>query len=294
MTADNPAADNPAVGNPADAGPVDAGLLDAVTHRFAADEMATCRQPGSPDRLQVAAVGTLAEASVGSPLLDAACRAMGIRIGGRTARADLGSLLADPDWDLALVLSPFKSHAGRWCDRLAPRAAATGVVDTLVRAGDEVTGYNTNSHAWAAAAAQLMGAEVPDRILVVGSGATARSVTFGALRAFPGARVGVAARSAAAAATLVSEHPGSEYVPDPGGFAPSLVVHVTTAGERDDERPLDVPLAAVLRPGTRVFDLTNRLSALQGQALAAGCVVMSGNLMQLLTNTLRAALAGTR
>ena len=56
-----------------------------------------------------------------------------IRIGDRTARADLDGLLAAPDWDLALVLSPFKGQAAGRCDRLAPRAAATGVVDTLVR-----------------------------------------------------------------------------------------------------------------------------------------------------------------
>jgi shikimate dehydrogenase len=269
-----------------------AGLLDTVTRRFTADEMLV-RTAGTT-RLNVAAAGTLATPSLGSPLLDDACRAAGIRIGDRTARADLDGLLAAPDWDLALVLSPFKGQAAGRCDRLAPRAAATGVVDTLVRAGGEVVGYNTNSHAWAAAATRLMGSDVPARILVVGSGATARSVTFGALQAFPRARTGVAARSRAAAAALVSEHAGSEYVPDPGGFAPSLVAHVTTVGEQDDERPLDVPLAAALQPGTRVFDLTNRLSALQRQALAAGCVVMSGNLMQLLTNTLRAALASAR
>jgi shikimate dehydrogenase len=269
-----------------------AALLDAVTRRFTADEMLV--RAGRATRLNVAAAGTLATPSLGSPLLDDACRAAGIRIGDRTARADLDGLLAAPDWDLALVLSPFKGQAAGRCDRLAPRAAATGVVDTLVRAGGEVVGYNTNSHAWAAAAVRLMGSDVPARILVVGSGATARSVTFGALQAFPRARTGVAARSRAAAAALVSDYAGSEYVPDPGGFAPSLVVHVTTVGEQDDERPLDVPLAAALRPGTRVFDLTNRLSALQRQALAAGCVVMSGNLMQLLTNTLRAALASAR
>jgi shikimate dehydrogenase len=269
-----------------------AGLLGAITRRFAADEMLVraCRATD----VNVAAVGTLATPSLGSPLLDAAWRAAGIRIGDRTARADLDGLLAAPDWDLALVLSPFKGQAAGRCDRLAPRAAATGVVDTLVRAGGVVVGYNTNSHAWAAAATRLMGSDVPERILVVGSGATARSVTFGALRTYPRARVGVAARSRAAAATLVSEHAGSEYVSDPGGFAPSLVTHVTTVGEQDDERPLDVPLTAALQPGIRVFDLTNRLSALQHQALAAGCVVMSGNLMQLMTNTLRATLAGTR
>jgi shikimate dehydrogenase len=269
-----------------------AGLLGAVTRRFTADEKLV--RTGRTTRLNVAAVGTLATPSLGSPLLDVAWRAAGIRVGDRTARADLDGLLAVQDWDMALVLSPFKGQAAGRCDRLAPRAAATGVVDTLVRAGREVVGYNTNSHAWAAAATRLMGSDVPERILVVGSGATARSVTFGALQTFPRARTGVAARSRGAAAALVSEHAGSEYVPDSGGFAPSLIAHVTTVGEQDDERPLDVPLAAALQPGIRVFDLTNRLSALQRQALAAGCVVMSGNLMQLLTNTLRAALAGTR
>jgi shikimate dehydrogenase len=268
------------------------GLLDAVTSRFAADEM--LGRAAGPGRMTVAAAGTLAEASIRSPLLDAACHAAGIEIDGRSVHADLAGLLSAPDWDLALVLSPLKGQAAGWCDQLAPRAAATGVADTLVRARGQVVGYNTNSHAWAAAAARLMGADVPERILVVGSGATARSVTCGALRAFPQARVGVAARSQAAAAALVSEYAGSEYVPDPGGFAPSLVAHVTTVGEQDDERPLEVPLAAALRPGTRVFDLTNRLSALQRQALAAGCITMSGNLMQLLTNILRAAITGAR
>ena len=72
----------------------------------------------------------------------------------------------------------------------------------------------------------------------------------------------------------------------------SDLAHVTTVGEQDDDHPLEVPLATALQPGTRVFDLTNRPSTLQRQALAAGCVTMSGNLMQLLTNTLRAALVG--
>jgi shikimate dehydrogenase len=268
-----------------------AGMLDAVVAQFAADEALTpAQRHGS---VAVAAAGTIADAAVGNPLLDAACASAGVRIAIRSAHADLAGLLAAPDWELALIISPLKREAAARCDRLAPRAAATGVVDTLIRTGGEVVGYNTNSHAWAAAAARLMGAELPERILVVGSGATARSVTAGALRAFPHARVGVAARSGAAAAALIAEL-GGEYVSDAAGFRPSLIAHVTTVGEQDDDRPLEVPLAAVLQPGTRVFDLTNRLSALQRQALAAGCITMSGNLMQLLTNTLRAALAGAR
>jgi shikimate dehydrogenase len=287
MTADHPTTGAPTAGDPAAT-----GLIDAVTRQFAADELLT--RTDRPGPLNVAAAGTLAAPSLGNPLLDAACQAAGIRLGARTAHAGLDGLLADPGWDLAMIVSPLKGQAAARCGRLAPRAAATGVADTLVRAGGEVVGYNTNSHAWAAAAARLTGEDAPARILVVGSGATARSVTFAALCAFPASRVGVAARSPAGAAALVRDYAGAEYVPDPGGFAPDLVAHVTTVGEQDDEQPLGVPLAGALQPGTRVFDLTNRLSALQRQALAAGCVVMSGNLMQLLTNALRAALAGAR
>src|SRR4029077_3623508 len=107
--------------------------------------------------VNVAAVGTLATPSLGSPLLDAAWRAAGIRVGDRTARADLDGVLAAPDWDLALVLSPFKGQAAGRCDRLAPRAAATGVVDTLVRAGGGGVGLNTNFPASSCAATPLTG-----------------------------------------------------------------------------------------------------------------------------------------
>ena len=103
-----------------------AGLLDTVTRRFAADEMLV--RAGRTADVNVAAVGTLATPSLGSPLLDAAWRAAGIRIGDRTARADLDGLLAAPDWDLALVLSPFKGQAAGRCDRLAPRGDPKSVV----------------------------------------------------------------------------------------------------------------------------------------------------------------------
>ena len=75
------------------AGSEGAGLLGAVTRRFTSDEMLV--RAGRTTRLNVAAVGTLATPSLGSPLLDAAWRAAGIRIGDRTARADLDGLLAE-------------------------------------------------------------------------------------------------------------------------------------------------------------------------------------------------------
>jgi len=52
-----------------------AGFLDTVTRRFAADEMLV--RADRTTGVNVAAVGTLATLSLGSPLLDAAWRAAG-------------------------------------------------------------------------------------------------------------------------------------------------------------------------------------------------------------------------
>jgi len=262
--------------------------LRLVRADFIAEELTV--RPAVRDSLVVAAAGTIAAAALENPLLQAPSRAAGIRLSRRIAVAGLDDLLAEPAWELALILSPLKQAVTAHCDRLAPRACRTGVVDTLVRAGDAVVGYNTNSAACAAAACWLMGGALPARVLVVGSGASARSAAAAARRQFPQARLGIAARSAAGAARLIRDVAAGEHVGDPAGFRPDLIVHATTVGEQDDERALDIPLDRALRPGGRVLDLTNRLSLLQRQALAAGCVTMSGNLMQLITNTLRIAL----
>jgi shikimate dehydrogenase len=70
------------------------------------------------------------------------------------------------------------------------------------------------------------------------------------------------------------------------------VVNTTTIGETDDATPPAFDLASAFAPGVRYFDLNNRTSALQSTALAAGCAVLSGALMQRVTNALRVALLG--
>jgi shikimate dehydrogenase len=81
-------------------------------------------------------------------------------------------------------------------------------------------------------------------------------------------------------------------VTDPAAFGADLVIHTTTIGETDDATPPAFDLAGAFAPGVRYFDLNNRTSALQTAALAAGCAVLAGALMQRVTNALRVALLG--
>ena len=69
-------------------------------------------------------------------------------------------------------------------------------------------------------------------------------------------------------------------------------MNTTTWGETDtsEAEPFGIDLAGVFLPGGRLFDLNNRISGLQHQALACGCAVISGSVMQRVTNACRAAL----
>jgi hypothetical protein len=100
--------------------------------------------------------------------------------------------------------------------------------------------------------------------------------------------VGVYGRSVEHATQLATDFAAS-VVGHPSEFGADAIVHATTVGERDDATTLDASVETALAPGVRLFDLTNRLSALQTTALKRVCVVVSGNLMQRITNTLRAA-----
>ncbi len=250
--------------------------------------------PGLPAPPVLAAVGTLAARALASPLLRECLAAAGVEPSDYRPFADPAALLADPTWALALVLSPHKRALPARCAALAPAAAATGVTDTLVRAEDRVIGVNTNVYAAAAALRQLAGATPPARALVAGSGASARSVVVALARCFPDAEIGVVGRAAERVEALVGALGLGRVVVEPVAFAADLVVNTTTVGETDDATPLAFDLAAAFAPGVRYFDLNHRLSALQTQALAAGCVATSGALMQLVTNALRVALLSHR
>jgi shikimate dehydrogenase len=241
--------------------------------------------------LAIGGIGTTAAKAVRGALLTEALSACGYQVAQATAYGSPGELMADPTWQLGVVLSPWKRDVGQHCDRLAPSAERTGVVDTIVRAVAGTVGFNTNTWAAASALEFLLGTAQPASLLLLGSGASARSVVLAVQRVWPECQVSVAARSPGAAELLAKEFPGL-VVGDNTPSAHDVVVNTTTWGETEasEAEPLGIDLEGVLKPGTALFDLNNRVGALPVQALQAGCAVISGTVMQRVTNACRAAL----
>jgi shikimate dehydrogenase len=248
---------------------------------------------GGPAGVAIAGIGTTAPKAVRGALLAEALEALGYSVAGATPHASPAELMADRSWQLGVVLSPWKRDVGAQCDRLAPSAALTGVVDTVLRTPGGTVGFNTNTWASLSALEVLLGEAEPRGILILGSGASARSVALAAQRGWPACPLSVSARSAEGATALARQFPGVVVAAaDATGGQADVVVNTTTWGETEasETEPLGIDLGGVLRPGARVFDLNNRVGALPVQALSSGCAVLSGGLMQRVTNASRAAL----
>jgi shikimate dehydrogenase len=245
-----------------------------------------------PRTVALTGLGTTATKALGSGLLATALAQQHLTPGGVVAHAAVDAALDDPGWDLGLVLSPFKPLVGAALADLSPSAAATGIVDTLVRLPAGVRGLNTNAWALAAAFTALLPGVRASRVLLLGSGGTARSTLLALVRHWPDAELHVSARREESIAPLAERFPVT-WVPaaDTPGVGASLVINSTTWGEtaESEAAPFLFPADRLLAPGTVLFDLNNRRSALQEQALAAGCTVMSGTLMQRVTHACRAA-----
>lgn len=238
----------------------------------------------------IAGIGTVAPKAVTSSLLHDRLAAAGVTAADALAFETPAALTAHEGWSLALVLSPYKREAGPLCDTLTPTAALTGVVDSMIRAGATTVGVNTNAFAVEGALQQLLAGARPARVLVAGTGATARSAAVGARWLDPGAQIGIIGRTRERAEQVVSDLGFGCAVEGAAACAPDLIVNTTTVGEADDRVTLAFDLAAAFGPGVRYFDVNNRVSELQLSALAAGCLVMTGIVMQLVTNGLRVAL----
>lgn len=152
------------------------------------------------------------------------------------------------------------------------------------------------SHCGGSRAAQsalefLLGGAEPESVLLLGSGASARSVPLAVRRAGPECQILVAARSFEGAEALAREFPGLA-VYEPGSAWLDVVVNTTTWGETEasEAEPMGIDLDGVFQPGCAFFDLNNRVGSLPLQALQAGCAVISGAVMQRVTNASRAAL----
>ncbi len=281
---------------------VRAGAERFLAHELTGTDLAraasghAAAQAGALIPVDIAAIGTTAPAAVTGALLDHALRAAGFVRRGALVPEGPDELLAAPGWRLGVVLSPWKRKVGARCTRRAPSAEATGVVDTVVRGPAGTVGFNTNTWAAQCAIEVLSGAAAPRRALILGAGASSRSVVLALRRVWPACEVVIFARSAGSAEELAAVLGGRPFVeprdrtPGSGGF--DLVVNTTTWGETEasEQQPFALDLAGFLVPGVRLFDLNNRIGALAHQALAAGCAVVSGAVMQRVTNACRAAL----
>ena len=249
---------------------------------------------GLPRPIKLTGLGTTAAGALGSALLAGALAGQQLEPSAAIARTAVADVLADPDWDLGLVLSPFKVEVGAQIDDLTASAARTGIVDTLLRHNGRVLGLNTNSWALAAALDALRPGVDQPRVLLLGAGGTARSAVLAITRRWSTAEVFVSARRPDSVAELSARFPVNYVAPsETPGLGATLIINSTTWGETPESEavPFAFPAAELLRPATTLFDLNNRRSALQDQALAAGCVVMSGTLMQRVTHACRAAAA---
>jgi shikimate dehydrogenase len=267
--------------------------------RFVEAEVTVTLSAGSSRHsggVTIAGIGTIAPRSVKSELLAAAVAEAGFHIEATAAWADADQLFDDSTWQVGVVLSPWKQEIGARCESLAPSARDTGVVDTVLRSPAGTMGFNTNTWAAQTALEVVTGGRTPDRVLLVGSGASTGSVALAARRTWPASELVITARSAAPAMALADRF-GGRFVPAPeiadsAADTYQVVVNTTTWGETDasEAEPFGIDLAAVFAPGVALFDLNNRIGSLPQQAMAAGCLVVSGAIMQRVTNACRAAL----
>ena len=289
-----------------------ATMRNAVAHCLAEvrAQLAPAAEPpvaGGVTESVIAGIGTTAARALGGQLLGDAFARHGVSVTEALPFADPAALLADPRWDLALVLSPWKKDVGTRLASLAESAARTGVVDTILRERDRDPecdrdiGINTNSWAAQAAMETVTAGQRPDTVLVLGSGGSANSVALGCRRAWPATKLVGSARTEAAATEWAAGFDAEVVAPDEvarrfAGGAPALIVNTTTWGETEasESAPFAFPFAELTAPGHSYFDLNNRVSTLQTRALEAGMAVMSGTYMQRACNACRAALVTRR
>ncbi|HXW80017.1 MAG TPA: hypothetical protein VEJ84_10995 [Acidimicrobiales bacterium] len=247
-------------------------------------------------RVDIAAIGTTAAKAVRGELLARAISERGFDVGSAAALGSPPELFEEPTWQLGVVLSPWKQEIGKGCDALGPSAATTGVVDTVVRSPVGTVGFNTNTWAAMTALEVLVGGISPRLLLLLGSGASARSVAVAVARRWPECAIVIAARSRERAHHLAASFGGQLLEDVDYGSSPGrrwdVVVNTTTWGETEasEAEPFGIDLDRVFLPGGRLFDLNNRVSALQHRALTTGCAVVCGTVMQRVTNACRAAL----
>lgn len=195
--------------------------------------------------------------------------------------------LRDPHMFGANVTLPHKIAVIEHLDRLDPQAALIGAVNTIVRQPDgTLAGFNTDAPAVVATLHEDAGFAPAGRtVAILGASGAARAAVF-ALAAAGVARMLVVNRTRERAEQLLAdllEQTGTELPlfaatpedPDlPDLLADTdLIVNATALGWKPDETPLD---AALIPPGSLVFDMVYRPTRLMQDAATRGARTLDG------------------
>ena len=170
----------------------------------------------------------------------------------------------------ANVTVPFKEWAYRLADRVEGVAKEVGAVNTLVRRGEEVVGYNTDGLGLKLS----LGEREFESVLILGAGGTAKALS----PIYPNA-------------TILNRSPGrlewfkkrghpcfswEEF--DPSSNRYQLIINTTSAGLNDDSLPLPhSKLVEVLKKGEMAVDVIyNRLTPFLKLATQLGLETKDG------------------
>lgn len=107
----------------------------------------------------------------------------------------------DSDWLGLSITMPLKEEALRIANEQTSLAEKTGVSNTLLRTTLGWKAHNTDVFGIEQSITRALDVS-PDRVLVIGSGATAVSAVFAVASAYPNARITVAARNSKSADAL--------------------------------------------------------------------------------------------
>jgi shikimate dehydrogenase len=194
--------------------------------------------------MRLAVLGDPVEHSLSPAIHQAAFQAEGIAGSYTARRVDAAGLeqafdeIRRGDLDGANVTMPHKHLAGELCDVLAPEAARTAAVNTLVRVGSSIVGHNTDvagvTAAWRWASLPTSGP-----VLVLGAGGAAAA----ALVALEQRILTVSARSEVRAAALLDRIGVTGDVVAWGVAIPgAVVVNATPVGMHGE--PADAEVVA--------------------------------------------------
>ncbi len=199
---------------------------------------------------------------------------------GPSGFPEVVSALRTGQLDGVSVTMPHKRNAYEAADDLSPEAARSGAVNSVVRAGAVLRGFNTDI-AGVRHAFSLLGVQTEAPVRILGSGGAARAAAV----ALEGHTLLVSARRREAAAELAtSTAVPAEWVPWDEGRAGCVIVNATPLGMHGEVMPpqltegavgvidmaySDAPTPLVSDAIERAIPVADGIDMLAGQAVEA-------------------------